>query len=55
MSFTNAATGVYYYDAVQWAAKNSVTAGITATSFSLNNTCTRTQIVTFPYCHMGTR
>ena len=37
----------YYYDAVDWAAENGITAGITPTTFSPNGTCTRSQVVRF--------
>ena len=36
-------------NAVQWALDNGVTAGTTESTFSLDNTCTRAQIVTFLY------
>ena len=47
--FTDVAEGQYYYDAVLWGAKNDITAGTTATTFSPNATCTRAQIVTMLY------
>lgn len=37
----------YYYNAVEWAVKNGVTAGTGAGTFSPNASCTRGQIVTF--------
>ncbi len=49
ISFTDVKSTSYYYNAVRWAVKNSVTAGINATRFGSNNTCTRAQIVTFLY------
>ncbi len=46
-SFTDVQSGTYYYDAVQWAVDQSITAGTTATTFSPDVSCTRAQIVTF--------
>ncbi len=46
-SFSDVRSGSYYYDAVQWAVENSITSGLTATSFGPGNSCTRAQIVTF--------
>ena len=48
-SFTDVPSGAYYADAVSWAVTNSVTSGVTATTFSPNTTCTRAQVVTFLY------
>lgn len=45
--FKDVTTSAYYYDAVQWAAKNGITAGTSATTFSPNQACTRAQVVTF--------
>ena len=45
--FTDVDASCYYYDAVMWAVKNSVTGGTTATTFSPDVDCTRAQIVTF--------
>ena len=42
----------YYYNAVQWAAKNDITNGVSAASFAPDLTCTRAQIVTFLYRYM---
>ena len=47
--FTDVAADAYYADAVLWAAENGITGGTTATTFSPDNDCTRTQIVTFLY------
>jgi uncharacterized repeat protein (TIGR02543 family) len=47
MSFTDVADKAYYRDAVEWAVKNGITKGTTATTFSPNATCTRAQAVTF--------
>ena len=48
-AFTAVAADAYYHDAVLWAAKNGITAGMTATAFAPNAGCTRGQIVTFLY------
>ena len=45
--FTDVATGVYYTDAVLWAAENGIVKGTSSTTFSPNAGCTRAQIVTF--------
>ena len=37
----------YYYDAVLWAVDQGVTAGMDATHFAPNGTCTRAQVVAF--------
>lgn len=37
----------YYADAVKWAVGKEITTGITAATFSPNNTCTAAQILTF--------
>ena len=47
VSFDDVVIGSYYYDAVAWAARNNITAGITATMFGPDQSCTRAQIVTF--------
>ncbi|USF25624.1 hypothetical protein N510_000647 [Firmicutes bacterium ASF500] len=47
VSFEDVLFGQYYYDAVAWAAKNKITAGITATMFAPDKTCTRAEIVSF--------
>lgn len=52
-NFTDVDTDAYYADAVQWAVGKNVTAGTSATTFSPNATCTRTQIVTFLYRDMA--
>lgn len=46
-SFTDVDSSAYYYDAVQWAVANGITAGTSITSFSPDMTCTRAQVVTF--------
>lgn len=45
--FSDVAKGQWYYDAVVWANKNNVTAGMTETSFAPNGKVTREQLVAF--------
>lgn len=45
--FTDVAAGAYCYDGVQWAVKQGITAGKTATTFAPGETCTKGQILTF--------
>lgn len=52
-SFTNVASGSYYYDAVQWAVAQGITAGTSETTFSPDAACTRGQAVTFLYRAAG--
>ena len=47
--FTDVAADSYYSDAVNWAAENGVTKGISETLFGPDGSCTRAQIVTFLY------
>ena len=47
--FTDVKETAFYYKAMLWAVENEITAGLTATTFGPNNTCTRGQIVTFLY------
>ena len=47
ISFTDVAASDYYYDAVLWAVENSVTNGISATTFGPSTTVNRAQMVTF--------
>ena len=49
VNFDDVKTTNYYYQAVQWAVKNSITSGTTETAFSPDKTCTRGQAVTFIY------
>ncbi len=49
INFKDVKSGSYYYDAVRWAVKERVTAGVSATEFGSDRTCTRAQIVTFLY------
>ncbi|WP_312634754.1 DUF3783 domain-containing protein [Oscillibacter sp.] len=46
-AFTDVASTAYYYDAVQWAVEQGITAGNSATTFAPGQNCTRAQIVTF--------
>ena len=43
----------FYYKAMLWAVENSITAGMTSTTFAPNQTCTRGQVVTFLYRAFG--
>ncbi|MDO4173338.1 MAG: S-layer homology domain-containing protein [Eubacteriales bacterium] len=52
-AFKDVKTGAYYEDAVNWAVKNRITSGTSATTFSPSATCTRGQIVTFLYNYMA--
>ena len=45
--FTDVKTSDYYYDAVLWAVAQNITAGTDATHFSPNESCLRSQVVTF--------
>lgn len=47
--FTDVTADSYYADAVNWAAENGVTNGISETLFGPDGSCTRAQIVTFLY------
>ena len=47
--FVDVENECYYYNAVQWAAENGITKGITETTFKPDDTCTRGQVVTFLY------
>jgi uncharacterized repeat protein (TIGR02543 family) len=51
--FTDVREGDFYYDAVLWAVKNSVTGGKTPTLFAPLDECTRAQVVTFLWRAMG--
>ncbi len=52
-SFTDVASGAYYYDAVQWAVSEEITSGLTSTTFGPDQSCTRAQAVTFLYRAAG--
>lgn len=45
--FVDVPDDTYYYDAVLWAAKNSITGGMDDTHFAPDITCTRVQAITF--------
>ena len=45
--FKDVKTTDYFYPAVQWAVKNGITAGTTATTFGPEDSCTRAQVMTF--------
>lgn len=51
--FGDVAEGDWYYTPVLWAVENGITAGLTADTFGVNNTCTREQFVTFLYKAVG--
>ena len=51
--FADVGANSFCAGSVKWAVENGVTKGITATTFSPNETCTRGQIVTFLYRAMG--
>ena len=48
-SFSDVASGEYYYNAVLWAVEKGITNGTSATTFSPNATVNRGQTVTFLY------
>ena len=50
--FTDVAADMYYHDAVLWAAEEGITAGTSATTFSPDDPCLRSQIVTFLYRYL---
>lgn len=45
--FYDVPNDAYYYEAVKWAAENSITGGVGNSLFAPNQPCTRAQIVTF--------
>lgn len=51
--FTDVKSGSYYYDAVLWAVEKGVTVGTSSTTFSPDQTVTRSQTVTFLYRAAG--
>ena len=53
MKFVDVAEGAWYYDAVMWAVKNGVTAGMTPTTFVPDGSCTRAQMVEFLWNAVG--
>ena len=48
-TFADVAADAWYFAPIQWAVKNGVTSGTSATTFSPSATCTRAQIITFLY------
>lgn len=48
-SFPDVTEGMWYYDAVLWAAEEGITTGFNDGTFKPDNTCTRAEIVTFLY------
>ena len=48
-NFTDVKSDAFYADAINWAVKNDVTNGTSATTFSPNADCTRAESVTFLY------
>lgn len=53
MPFTDVKEDSYFRGAVQWAVENDITAGVSATAFAPAQSCSRGQIVTFLYRHLG--
>ncbi len=51
--FTDVPSDAYYTKAVLWAVENNITAGLSATEFGPEETCTRAQIVTFLWRAFG--
>lgn len=51
--FTDVAGVHYFYTPVLWAVENGITSGTSATTFSPDQTCTRSQVVTFLWRAMG--
>ena len=45
--FADVKSGAYYFDAVKWAVSKGITKGTSATTFSPDLTCSRSQIITF--------
>lgn len=46
-NFSDVKASAYYFDSVQWAVQNGITAGTGATTFSPDKTCTTAEILTF--------
>lgn len=51
--FTDVTADSYYRDAVQWAAENKITSGVTETEFGAEQSCTRGQLIAFIWRMMG--
>ena len=47
LKFVDVAADAYYAEAVKWAVKNEVTAGVGENTFGPDAECTRAQAVTF--------
>lgn len=47
MPFKDVKPNNYFYNAVNWAAKNGITSGVSPTQFAPYRSCTRAQVVTF--------
>ena len=45
--FLDVAVDEFYYDSVVWAVDNGITSGVNATHFAPNDSCLRSQVVTF--------
>lgn len=52
-SFDDVKPGAYYAESVNWAVKQGITKGMTATTFSPNSTCTTAQILAMLYRAAG--
>jgi len=53
ISFSDVATGAYYYIPVQWAVSGGITNGMTATTFGPDITCSQAHILTFLWRAVG--
>ncbi len=54
-AFTDVESGSYYEQAVLWAVEKGITTGTSATTFSPDDTVTRSQVVTFLYRTVGAK
>lgn len=52
-TFTDVASGTFYYDPVMWAIENGITNGTSATTFGPNDQCMRAHVVTFLWRAVG--
>ena len=52
-AFVDVPVGSFFFDPVQWAVDNKITAGTTPTTFGPTALCNRAQVVTFLYRAMG--
>lgn len=52
-SFTDVKDGMFYTDAVKWAVKQGITSGYSPEIFAPDDTCTRSQIVSFLWRYAG--